>query len=332
MHVDLRLLRQAQALMEHGSFSRAANALAQSQPTLSRGIKDLEERVGLPLFTRERTGVRPTDFGLVFMQHATDLLARAGDLEREVALVKGLRSGEVALGTGVYPADTMAAKCATRFTAAHPYVRLRVTVATPAELARLLRARTLDLVVAEASALAKVDDLEVLESLEPLPAFIVTRAGHPLATRKAVELADVLDYPYAQVQSLAPRVLQPMLASRRRPATSRAEPILPFPSLECPTARFALDVVAATDAFTFASLGMIRGELERRTLVPVLQPPWLRAEWAIARLRKRTLSPSMAALVEILGDAHRANLVEEARLRKHWFGTKLPASRATRRR
>ena len=96
-----------------------------------------------------------------------------------------------------------------------------MTVAAPAELARLLRARTLDLVVAEAGALANVDDLEVLESLEPLPAFIVTRAGHPLATRKAVELADVLDYPYAQVQSLAPRVLQPMLASRRRPATTR---------------------------------------------------------------------------------------------------------------
>jgi hypothetical protein len=48
--IDLRLLRHAQALAEHGSFSRAAEALDIAQPSLSRGIKDLESRVGQPLF------------------------------------------------------------------------------------------------------------------------------------------------------------------------------------------------------------------------------------------------------------------------------------------
>ena len=70
MSIDLRLLRQAQALAEHGSFRRAAESLKIAQPSLSRGIKELEAIVGMPLFTRSRTGHEPTDFGRVFLQHA----------------------------------------------------------------------------------------------------------------------------------------------------------------------------------------------------------------------------------------------------------------------
>ena len=100
MSIDLRLLRHAQALAEHGSFSRAAEALDIAQPSLSRGIKELETRVGLPLFIRSRSGHEPTDFGRVFLQHAAEVLSQVGDLEREVALAKGLGTGEVAVGLG----------------------------------------------------------------------------------------------------------------------------------------------------------------------------------------------------------------------------------------
>ena len=70
MRFELRLLQYAQALAQHAGFSRAAEALGISQPTLSRGIKELETRVGVPLFHRSRLGNELTDFGRVFMQHA----------------------------------------------------------------------------------------------------------------------------------------------------------------------------------------------------------------------------------------------------------------------
>ena len=62
MQIDVRSVRHAQALAQHGSISRAAAALGIAQPTLSRSIRDLEIRVGLPLFTRHRHGVQATDF------------------------------------------------------------------------------------------------------------------------------------------------------------------------------------------------------------------------------------------------------------------------------
>lgn len=319
MHVDLRLLRQAQALVEHGSFSRAADALNVSQPALSRGIKELEDRVGLSLFNRGRPRVEPTDFGLVFMQHAADLLARAGDLEREVALAKGLQTGEVALGLGPYVAEVLAPVCAARFVASYPAVRLRITMDSPADLARMLRARTVDIVVADAGILGEGEDIEVLAKLAPLPAFLVTRAGHPLAHDAPVEFADAFAFPFAQVVMLPPRVLKPILALRQSKRKHGASAPPPFPAVECPTLRLAASIVAGSDAFTFATLGMVRPELEQRLIVPVIHEPWMYAQWSVVRLRKRTLSAAMTTLVDGIQRAHDAVERDEAVLRKRWW-------------
>ncbi len=60
--------------------------------SLSRGIKELEEQVGLPLFTRSRTGHEPTDFGQVFVQHAIAVLVgRPGDWIAQIAMARALQ-------------------------------------------------------------------------------------------------------------------------------------------------------------------------------------------------------------------------------------------------
>lgn len=319
MTIDLRLLRYAQALAEHGSFSRAAEALGIAQPSLSRGIKELETRVGLPLFTRSRSGHEPTDFGRVFLQHAADVLTQVGDLEREVALAKGLHSGELSVGLGPYPAEVLGPTCAARFHAAHPGVRLRITMSDPAALARLLRARTVDLAIAEASVLEGDDAVQIVTRLAPLDGYVVVRAGHPLAAKPRVELADVLDHAFAQVITLPPRVLKPMLAARRPPSLRRRHAASPFPAIECPTIQFAVQVVANSNAFMFATLGMVQAGLERGQLVPVFQAPWIRGEWSIVRLRKRSIAPAAIAFVEEVQRAHADVLGVEALLRARWF-------------
>jgi DNA-binding transcriptional LysR family regulator len=321
--VDLRLLRHAQALAEHGSFSRAAEALGIAQPSLSRGIKELEERVGLRLFNRSRSGHEPTDFGRVFLQHAGHVLAEVGDLEREVALAKGLATGELSVGLGPYAAEVLGPVCAARFAAAHPGVRVRTLLNDPAVVARSLRARTLDLAIAEASVMEGDDDFAVIAELTPLAGYVVVRAGHPLAGRTALKFAEVLDYPFAQVVMLPPRVLKPILAARRPPSLHGGASPPPFPAIECPTIQFAKSIVADpnANAFTFASLGMVRAELERGQIVPLLEAQWIRVEWNIVRLRKRTVSPAMDAFVKLVQRAHAEVLREEALLRERWFAS-----------
>jgi DNA-binding transcriptional LysR family regulator len=313
MQIDLRLLRQAQALAEYGNFSRAAESLNIAQPSLSRGIKELEARVGLPLFERRRSGHRPTDFGRVFLDHAAELLAGLGDLEREVARAKGLVTGEIGVGFGAYAAEVLAPICAPAFVAAHPSLRLRVRMEEPAALARCLRSRAIDLAVGEASVLAEDESVEVVCTLEPVAGYVVVRSGHPLTRRSSFELSELLAYPFAQVVMLPTRVLRPILAARQ-------DTRLPvFPAIECPSVHLAARIVASTDAFTFASLGMLRPQLEHGELVPLHQASWMRTDWVVGRLRQRVLSPPMAAMVEALQRAHTAILTEEAALRARWF-------------
>jgi DNA-binding transcriptional LysR family regulator len=319
MKIKLNLLRQAQALVAHGNFSRAAAALSLSQPALSRGIRELEDQVGLQLFLRSRSGLELSDFGRVFMQHAADLLLGAEDLEREVALARGLATGEISVGLGPYGMATLAPICTPAFAAAHPGVRLRILADSPSMLGRLVRLRTLDLAVAEASILESDGDLEVVARLDPLPGYLVVRAGHPLTRRARVGVTDALAYPFAQVVMLPPRVLKPILASRQLATPGSAGPPIPFPAIECPTLSLATDIVAKSDAFTFANLGMVRAELERGQIVPLLQAPWMRAEWSAVRLRKRTMSPAMIAFVEEVQRAHSEVLREEASLNARWF-------------
>lgn len=68
--LDLRLFRYAMTAAEHGSFRRAAAALNVQQSTVSKGIRNLEHRLGATLFERGHSGIRPTAAGDRFLEEA----------------------------------------------------------------------------------------------------------------------------------------------------------------------------------------------------------------------------------------------------------------------
>ncbi len=67
--MELRHLRYLLAVADHGNFTRAAEALHVSQPTLSQQIKQLEREVGVPLLDRSGRTVRLTDAGEAYALH-----------------------------------------------------------------------------------------------------------------------------------------------------------------------------------------------------------------------------------------------------------------------
>jgi DNA-binding transcriptional LysR family regulator len=313
--IDLRLIRYAAALAEHGSFTRAADALGIAQPTLSRGIRDLEADIGLPLFTRHRHGAEATDFGYLFLQQAAAVSAQVSDLEREVALAKGLQKGELAVGFGPHAAQLLLPHALPRFVSAHPAVRIRVQIDSIEVLGRALRQRALDLVVGESTILESDESIDVFERLGPIKGYLFVRSGHPLASAK-VSLRDVLDYPLVQISRLPPRVLKPFLEALG--ASSTAAVALPVPAIDCPTISLAVDTVIGSDAVMLVSLGMVKRELALRRVVPVFHESWMRSNWAFMKLRHRSLGPAATALLAALRAAHAASMAEDAMLEKRW--------------
>ena len=98
--MELRQLRHLIAVVEHGSFSRAAEAVHLTQPALSRSIQALEAEVGAAVLERNRGAIEPTDVGRLLLTHARQLDSATRDLERDIALTQGLELGELRIGVG----------------------------------------------------------------------------------------------------------------------------------------------------------------------------------------------------------------------------------------
>ncbi len=81
MAITLRQLRYFKAVVEHGSFTRAAESVFVSQPALSLQVRDLESNLGWPLFERDSHGVALTTFGREIHQQALRVLDEALLLE-----------------------------------------------------------------------------------------------------------------------------------------------------------------------------------------------------------------------------------------------------------
>lgn len=108
--MELRELRYFWTVAEEKNFSRAAKVLHITQPTLSRQIKEFEEKLGVPLFIREKKQLSLTDEGYFLKERATQILTLAAQTEREFEeQSKGFLSGHFSIGcVEADNSDTMA--------------------------------------------------------------------------------------------------------------------------------------------------------------------------------------------------------------------------------
>src|SRR3954467_6918093 len=108
--MTLRQLEYLLAVVDEGSFTRAAERLYVSQPALSHQIKALERSVGGALLERLPQSVSPTPLGRAVLPHARTCVRAAEEAQRASQAVGGLEAGELRLATlhsialGVVPA------------------------------------------------------------------------------------------------------------------------------------------------------------------------------------------------------------------------------------
>lgn len=98
MSFDFRYLRYAIAAADHGSFRRAAEALALKQSTLSRRIRQMEQNVGAQLFERTRIGVRPTPAGADFLRSARRIIQQAESMRVSASAAGRGEAGRLTIG------------------------------------------------------------------------------------------------------------------------------------------------------------------------------------------------------------------------------------------
>jgi DNA-binding transcriptional LysR family regulator len=189
-------MRQILAIHRHGSFIKAAEELGVAQPTLSKSIARLEDELRVMLFDRSGKRTRVTPMGALVVERATELIANANRLERDVGLMADGAFGEarIGLGPGLRPvfAPRFAEAIATRF----PKLRLTMMIEHRQHLMEGLRTGEFDIVIlVAADELDRLDVVQVEVMRDPFIA--VARPDHPLAGRSKIAADEFLRHPVA---------------------------------------------------------------------------------------------------------------------------------------
>ena len=102
--MDLTLLRAFVTVARLGNLTRAAAQLHLTQPAVSLQVKNLQEALGVTLFTRSAHGLTLTHDGQALLPHAERALAAAGDVQRAAAALRQEVGGRLRIGTILDPA------------------------------------------------------------------------------------------------------------------------------------------------------------------------------------------------------------------------------------
>ncbi|WP_238011816.1 LysR substrate-binding domain-containing protein [Dactylosporangium sp. AC04546] len=181
MSVQLQQLRYFVTAAEHRHFTRAAELLGVSQPTLSKQIHTLESTLGAPLFDRSRGTVVLTTAGETLLPLARRVVADADTARDAVQEVVGLRRGRVRLGATPSLCTSLVPVVLRDFHARHPEIELHVDEGGSQDLVAGLVAHALDLALIVQPARGTDPALEavpllreslVVASVAPLPSHL----------------------------------------------------------------------------------------------------------------------------------------------------------------
>lgn len=194
MRFTLRQLSYFVAAGETGSVTRAAERVNISQPSVSAAISHLEREFGVQLFVRQHAqGLALTPAGARLLKAAKASLRTAHDLY-DVASVAGTAiTGPLNLGTFRTFAPLIVPEIWRAFTARHPGVQVKITVGDEAEMLDGLRSSQIDIALTYTIHLG--GEMQ-FQPLARLPSYVLLAADHPLATRPAIDLADLADEPF----------------------------------------------------------------------------------------------------------------------------------------
>ena len=85
-------------IFEEGGFSKAAERLYISQPSLSASVKRIEDKISVPLFDRSTTPVSLTEAGREYIRYALEIEEKERDFERYISDYTKLLTGTVIVG------------------------------------------------------------------------------------------------------------------------------------------------------------------------------------------------------------------------------------------
>jgi DNA-binding transcriptional LysR family regulator len=190
---DLRVLMVA---VEAGSMGKAARLLATSQPAISRSIGDLEHALGVRLLDRNAKGIEPTPFGRALLKRSAAVFDELLQGLKDIRFLSDPTSGVLVIGASIAIAEGFICDVIKRLARRHPRLSFHVHATDTATAYQALLARKVDLAVVHIIE-PPAEDLMHVETLFQDPHVVVAGAHNPIARRRRLGLAELMEEPWA---------------------------------------------------------------------------------------------------------------------------------------
>ncbi|GAA1782664.1 LysR substrate-binding domain-containing protein [Agromyces lapidis] len=288
--LKIRHLVLVAAIADEGTLVRAAEALHITQPVVTRGLREVEDLLGVPLFERLPRGVTPTEYGRPFIERARSVLAELRIAGEEVRLLQSGQLGTVTVGTHLAGSNLLLPRAIAGLKAEHPRLTVVVREGTPDTLQQLLLAGDLDLTVGRLSSSVPVRLEQERLHLEPIR--LVARAGHPVHDGPTTALAQLVSYPW-----IFP-VAQTALRAELEAVFFHEGLPLPADRVECTSMLTLRNLLVSTDVIAALPMFIAVDDRELRILPTPLSS--IRRAVGVTRLTDRAPSAAASALLEHL--------------------------------
>jgi LysR family nitrogen assimilation transcriptional regulator len=299
--MDIRQLRYFVSVVEAGSFTAASQQLRIAQPSLSQHVIGLEKELGVKLLERRPRGVRLTDSGATFIEHALAVLRSVDRAQEAVAATNDRITGRVAIGLPTTVAPVLAVSMLLAAEKLLPGVSVHLVESHSGYLGEWLEADRLDIAVL--FNVTNADGLEVapliteeLQFISPGPA---PKRPKPISLKEVGAFGLVMASPSHDLR----RTLESVMFS-----TAGRRPLI---KAEIDSFHTVKQMVITGYGHTVLPLSAVQRELAEGSLnARRIVHPSIERHAAIVSVSRRLKTPAQQAAARLLQDVARRLIAE----------------------
>lgn len=284
--VTLKQLRALAAVVAEGSNAAAAQRLNVTPPAVALQLKLLEEAVGMALFDRIGSSIRPTAAGAEILSAAARVEGALQDCSNGLTAILGGEGGRIPVGV-VSTAKYFAPRAFAAFARGHPLIEIDLFIGNRAEIVTELANFARDIVIMG----RPPDDLDLVRSpIGPHPHVVIASPEHRLAGKRNISLETLMKEKWLtrEIGSGTRLLMERFFADAG---------LEPHVSMEISSNETIKQAVMAGLGIAFLSAHTV--ELEHKvgqlTLLDVRGLPAMR-EWFAVRRREKRLLPAAELL------------------------------------
>lgn len=292
--MDIHRLLVFCRVVELQSFTKAAEAVSLTQPTVSEHIRVLEDSLGEKLIDRLGREILPTPAGKILYQYAREMIQLRDKAVQAIKKFKGDLSGSLNIGASTIPGTYLLPSLIGSFKAIYPSIQITLKIASSGEVVQ----KILDGSIEFGMIGARWEDKRIsLEEVYTDELLLAVYPGHAWEGRQAVDLGELSDMPFvSRERGSGTRMVMLQALEAAGFSPSRLNVVAEMGSTEA-----VRQAVKAKIGVAILSAYAIKEDIERNSLCQViLRGLTIHRPFYLAQRKNRELSPLCVAFLEHL--------------------------------